>query len=76
MGRTVSLVAYRGELDFGLRHDPGAEIPEVQDFVTRWRMLKDGYAVMEISMFDDLVRRGVPMRDLARDLHRVLVSRR
>jgi hypothetical protein len=74
--RKVMLVAYRGELDFGLRHDPGAEIAEVGDFVVLWRGLQDGYAVMEIPMFDDLMRRGVPMRDLARDVHRVLVARR
>ncbi len=76
LGRRVSLVAYRGELDYGLRHDPGAEIPEVQDFLSQWQGLKDGYAVMEIPLFDELVRRGVPMRDLARDLHRVVVTRR
>jgi 4-amino-4-deoxy-L-arabinose transferase-like glycosyltransferase len=75
-GRKVSLVAYRGEMDFGLHHDPGAEIPEVDQFVARWRELTDGYAVMELPLFDELVRRGVPMRDVARDVHRVLVSRR
>ncbi len=76
VGRKVNLVAYRGELDFGLRHDPGGEIREVEDFVARWRELTDGYAVMELPLFDDLVRRGVPMRAVARDVHRVLVARR
>ena len=74
--RTVRLVAYRGELDFGLERDPRAEIPEVETFVTQWRGLTEGYAVMERGMFDELERRGVPMRDVARDLHRVLVARR
>jgi 4-amino-4-deoxy-L-arabinose transferase-like glycosyltransferase len=74
--RTMRLVAYRGELDFGLRHDPGAEIPDVSSFVAQWQTLSDGYAVMERDMFDDLKSRGVPMRELARDLHRVLVARR
>ena len=74
--RTFKLVAYRGELDFGLRHDPAAEIPNVADFVVEWRGVPDGYAVMEKSMFDDLKSRGVPMREIARDMHRVLVARR
>ncbi len=74
--RTMRLVAYRGELDFGLRHDPGAEIPDVAAFVAQWQSLTDGYAVMERDMFDDLKGRGLPMRELARDLHRVLVARR
>jgi 4-amino-4-deoxy-L-arabinose transferase-like glycosyltransferase len=74
--RTVELVAYRGELDFGLQRNPGAEIPGVADFAARWRALPDAYAVMEKTMFDDLKSRGLPMREVARDVHRVLVARR
>jgi 4-amino-4-deoxy-L-arabinose transferase-like glycosyltransferase len=74
--RTVDLVAYRGELDYGLRHDPDAEMANVADFVERWNMEATAYAVMEKTMFDDLTRRGLPMREVARDLNRVLVARR
>jgi 4-amino-4-deoxy-L-arabinose transferase-like glycosyltransferase len=74
--RTVKLAAYRGELDFGLRRDPAAEIPSVAEFVAEWRGVPEGYAVMEKSMYEDLKNRGVPMRELARDVHRVLVARR
>jgi 4-amino-4-deoxy-L-arabinose transferase-like glycosyltransferase len=74
--RTMTLVAYRGELDFGLNHNPGAEIPTVAQFIPEWRGLSDGYAVMERSMFDELKTQGVPMREMARDLNRVLVARR
>ncbi|MDP9014430.1 MAG: glycosyltransferase family 39 protein [Pseudomonadota bacterium] len=73
--RTLKLVAYRGELDFGLRHDPDAEIPSVAQFVAEWRGVPQGYAVMETRMFDDLKSAGVPMREIARDVHRVLVAR-
>ncbi|MDB6083182.1 MAG: glycosyl transferase family 39, partial [Gammaproteobacteria bacterium] len=74
--RTCKLVAYRGELDFGLRHEPEAEIPTVAQFVDQWRGVPDGYAVREIRMFDDLKNAGVPMREIARDVRRVLVERR
>jgi 4-amino-4-deoxy-L-arabinose transferase-like glycosyltransferase len=73
---TFKLVAYRGELDFGLRRDPNAEISSVAEFVDEWRRLPDGYAVMEKSMFDNLEGEGVPMREIARDVRRVLVARR
>lgn len=73
--RTFTLVAYRGELDFGLRHDPDAEIPSVAQFVEEWRGARRGYAVMEKNMFDDLKNGGVPMHEIARDVHRVLVAR-
>jgi hypothetical protein len=72
---TVKLVAYRGELDFGLRRYPDAEIPSVAEFVDEWRRLPEGFAVMEKSVFDDLQGEGVPMREVARDVRRVLVSR-
>jgi 4-amino-4-deoxy-L-arabinose transferase-like glycosyltransferase len=74
--RTVKLAAYRGELDFGLRHDPGAELPSVSDFVSEWQNVAAGFAVMEIPMFNELKGRGIPMREVARDLHRVAVARR
>jgi hypothetical protein len=72
---TFKLVAYRGELDFGLRRNPDVEIPSVAEFVDTWRGLEDGYALKETGMFDDLKSEGVPMREVARDVHRVLVAR-
>jgi hypothetical protein len=73
---TFKLVAYRGELDFGLRRDPEAEIASVAEFVDEWRRLPEGFAVMEKSMFDDLEGKGVPMRAVARDVRRVLAARK
>jgi 4-amino-4-deoxy-L-arabinose transferase-like glycosyltransferase len=73
--RTVMLVAYRGELDYGLHHDAGAEMPSVEQFVARWNSESKAYAVMEPLMFDDLKGRGVPMREVARNVQRVLVAR-
>jgi 4-amino-4-deoxy-L-arabinose transferase-like glycosyltransferase len=74
--RTFELVAYRGELDFGLKLDPTAEMASVAQFVERWNIESSAYAVMERIMFDDLKSRGVPMRELGRDVRRVLVARR
>jgi 4-amino-4-deoxy-L-arabinose transferase-like glycosyltransferase len=73
--RTVTLVAYRGELDYGLRKAPGAEIADVAEFLRLWSSQTRAYAVMEKSMFDDLQRRGVPMRLAAQNVNRVLVAR-
>jgi 4-amino-4-deoxy-L-arabinose transferase-like glycosyltransferase len=79
--RTVRLAAYRGELDYGLSRAPLAELPSVEAFVTRWSTDTDAdadgeaYAVMDRSTFEELARRGVPMRELARDMNRVLVAR-
>jgi 4-amino-4-deoxy-L-arabinose transferase-like glycosyltransferase len=73
--RTVTLVGYRGELDYGLRHAPGAEIANVTEFLRRWPSQTRAFAVMEKPMFIDLKNRGVPMRLMAEDVTRVLVAR-
>jgi hypothetical protein len=74
--RPVTLVAYRGELDYGLRKAPGAEIADVAQFVRLWSSQTRAYAVMERGMFEDLQKRGVPMRVAAQTYSRVLVARR
>jgi hypothetical protein len=73
--RPVRLVAYRGEFDYGLQHAPAAEIPSVAEFLRKWSAQTTAFAVMETTMFDDLKSRGVPMREVTRDVHRVLVAR-
>jgi 4-amino-4-deoxy-L-arabinose transferase-like glycosyltransferase len=74
--RAVELVAYRGELDYGLRYDPQAELPSLAEFMARWNEAPSAYAVMEKKTFAKLAAQGVPMRELARDANRVLVARR
>jgi 4-amino-4-deoxy-L-arabinose transferase-like glycosyltransferase len=73
--RTVTLVGYRGELDYGLGKDPAAEIADVGQFIRLWSAQTRAFAVMEKSMFDELTRRGVPMRRLAQTVNRVVVAR-
>jgi 4-amino-4-deoxy-L-arabinose transferase-like glycosyltransferase len=73
--RTVTLVAYRGELDYGLRKAPAAEIADVAEFLRRWSPPAQAFAVMEKTMFNELKQRGVPMRPVAATANRVLVAR-
>jgi 4-amino-4-deoxy-L-arabinose transferase-like glycosyltransferase len=73
--RTVTLVAYRGELDYGLRHDPSAELSH-EEFRDRWNRGSDAYAIMDFKTFSELAGEGVPMREIARDANRVLAARR
>jgi 4-amino-4-deoxy-L-arabinose transferase-like glycosyltransferase len=74
--RTVELVSYRGELDYGLTRDPSAQIGDVAQFLAQWRALPEGYALMENRLFEKLTASGVPMREIAHDVNRVLVARR
>lgn len=74
-GRTLKLVAYRGELDFGLTRDTAAEVPDIDRFLEIWDREPRAYAVMEKKTFAQLEDRQVPMREIARDANRVLIAR-
>jgi 4-amino-4-deoxy-L-arabinose transferase-like glycosyltransferase len=72
--RTPTLVEYRGELDFGLRTAPNAEI-DLAEFLPRWESQTRAYAVMDKKTFDNLKERGVPMRTVVRNVSHILVAR-
>jgi 4-amino-4-deoxy-L-arabinose transferase-like glycosyltransferase len=73
--RTVTLVAYRGELDYGIRHTPDRDEATMDDFLRHWLLPTQAFAVMEKPMFENLKSRGVPMRLVAKNVSRVLVAR-
>lgn len=74
--RTLTLVEYQGEMDYGLRHDPGLAIGSLEEFKVRWRQLDRGFAVMEPETLNTLRAQDLPMRIVASDERRVLVARR
>ena len=73
--RPVTLVVFRGELDYGLRQDSTGWIGSLDEFLVRWRQESKAYAVMERSTYETLRSGGVPMREVTRDAHRILVAR-
>jgi 4-amino-4-deoxy-L-arabinose transferase-like glycosyltransferase len=73
--RTVTLVDYRDELDFGLQQQPELQIPTVGEFETRWRSDRKALAIMGPDVYRELKRSGLPMRLLSEDSRRVLVAR-
>ena len=60
--RPCTLVGYRGELDFGLRQDPGRWIPDLGQFALRWQGESDAMAVIRAESYLELRRMGLPMR--------------
>jgi 4-amino-4-deoxy-L-arabinose transferase-like glycosyltransferase len=73
--RTVTLVDYRDELDFGLQQEPQLEIPTLEEFEARWRKDASALAIMGPDVYQELVGRGLPMRLLSEDARRVIVSK-
>ena len=76
LGRTTTLVGYRDELALGIDAEPDRQIPKIATWIDKWRQLDAGYAVLLPTDFERLAAEGVPMRVLARDSRRVIVSRK
>ena len=76
LGRTTRLVAFRDELALGIDAEPAKQIPTAAAWISEWRGLERGYAVMSPDTHARLTAQGVPMRELARDARRIVVGRR
>jgi len=75
LGRPTTLVAFRDELALGLDAEPAKGIASDEAWTPVWKGLAQGYALMPPDRFETLRAAGLPMRVLARDGRRVLVSR-
>jgi 4-amino-4-deoxy-L-arabinose transferase-like glycosyltransferase len=73
--RTVTLVDYGDEFEFGLAQEPGRRIDTMEQFEQRWRADPVAYAVMKEETHRQLAAGGLPMRVLARDTWRVVVAK-
>lgn len=73
--RTTRLVAFRDELALGIDAEPAKQVPTLDLWIAEWNALRAGYALMPPDLATSLAAQGVPMRELARDPRRVIVSR-
>ncbi len=73
-GRTLQLVAFEGELEFGLQQEPQKAMT-MEQFVTRWGAAGSAVAFFDPGLWDQWRRRGLPGRVIAADRHTVIVSR-
>lgn len=71
--RETTLVAFRDELDFGLRIEPHRWIPETARFEALWRNGPLAFAIMPPATYERLRAQGLPMQLLARDERRAIV---
>jgi 4-amino-4-deoxy-L-arabinose transferase-like glycosyltransferase len=74
LGRTLQLVDYEGELQFGLREEPEARM-SLEAFAARWSAGGAAVAFFDPGMWDSWRRRGLPGHVLAADTYTIAVSR-
>jgi 4-amino-4-deoxy-L-arabinose transferase-like glycosyltransferase len=76
--RTLTLVAYADEMQFGVDQEPQLWIPKRENFVRRWEEMraagKKALAIIHPDAFAELQKEGVPMRVISRDPRRVIVA--
>jgi 4-amino-4-deoxy-L-arabinose transferase-like glycosyltransferase len=75
LGRTVTQVEHYDELATGIASEPDKAIATEAEWVRRWNAAGQAYAIMQPDEYQRLRDAGVPMRELGRDVRRVIVSR-
>ncbi len=75
LGRTTRLANFRDELALGIDAEPAKQVPTLDAWIAEWSALRQGYAILSPELHRTLSAQGVPMRELARDSRRVIVSR-
>ena len=73
--RTLTVVEFEGELEFGLHAEPGKQMATPADFVTRWDSSTDAVAFFGPKVWDTYRHRGLPGRVIAADNYTIAVSR-
>jgi 4-amino-4-deoxy-L-arabinose transferase-like glycosyltransferase len=71
--RTMTLVDYADEMEFGITQEPHKVVPTLDEFMQRWAAERAPSAIMGPDTYDHLVAAGVQMRVIWKDPRRVLV---
>ncbi len=75
LGRTVTLVQFRDELDYGLQQEPQLAIDTVSDWMRTWSQQKYALALLDKGMYERLSAGGLPMELIAHDARRYVVKK-
>jgi hypothetical protein len=73
--RTLTLVDYRDEFDYGLQQEPTLAVDSLETFKSRWLADADAFALMVQDNYDLLAKEGLPMTLVARDTRRIIVRK-
>ena len=75
LGRTLTLVSFQGELEFGQAREPGRQTATPAEFVRQWDASRDAIAFFDPRVWDHYRQQGLPRRIIAQDSFTVAVSR-
>jgi len=74
IARTVTLVQFRDELDFGLQQEPQLGIDTVSEWMRIWPQQKYALALLDKDMYTKLAATNFPMQLVAKDARRYVIK--
>ena len=74
LGRTMTMVEFPDELEFGVKQEPELWLPTLDAFIERWKEDQTAYALMVPEQYVTLQKLNVPMQEVGRDSRRVIVK--
>lgn len=74
LNRTMTLVAYQDEFEFGQQQQPEKSIPTLAEFEAIWRSGAAALAVLEPGQYAAYIASGLPMRLITQDTRRVIIA--
>lgn len=76
--RTLILVEYADEMEFGIKQEPQLWIPTRTEFLEKWNAMhasgKKAIAIINPDFFNDLQKQGMITRVIAQDPRRIIVT--
>ncbi|MBR7792207.1 glycosyltransferase family 39 protein [Undibacterium sp. FT147W] len=76
--RTLTLVEFPDEMEFGLKQQPELWIPNRADFVARWRAHNQrgeaAVAIVRTDIYKEFQQQNLPMRVIGEDPRRVIIA--
>jgi len=76
LDRTLTLVRFRGEMDYGISRDPAQWLPDVDAFLRVWAAQPTAYAIMYRELLEKLAHHnGFDYRVIASDPRRVILAK-
>ena len=73
LGRTVTLVQYRDEMDYGLQQEPQLAIATIDQWKQIWKQQPYALALVDKTVYKQLESEGFPMRLIVNDHSRYYI---
>lgn len=74
LNRTMTLVAYQDEFEFGQKQQPEKSIPTLAEFESIWRSGAPALALLDPGEYAAFIAAGLPMRLIILDSRRVIIA--